>query len=374
VVRRGTEAGLSLKILLVSDAPSELQRALGALEGAEVTTEPSTDVAATTGAEKYDLIVFEKAAPPADALAKLTAPLLFVAPPTSGPFKTAGTMAQPVVSNIRTQDPLLAGVDLAGVTFGETPVYVLDGTQAEVVGAADGPLVFRGEVGQQQAIVLGFDLAASNLPRRVAFPILIANAVKELAPDPLPASVPLGDPLLYRPRVDAASVRVAPPGGEPVVLPLAVETGKDAAERQGGAVATRDVADTAPATSRLREVAFADTGRPGVYAVSELDAAGKALGGGRFVVNAGHPRESDLRPNADLANVLAMAHRVDDGGVDRSNLIDFWPLLTILGLVLLSLEWLVALLPRRGTISFRSSARRRVDTTISQRFAGIGRR
>ena len=374
VVRRGAEAGLGLKILLVSDAPSELQRALGALDGAEVTTEPSTNSGAATGGATYDLIVFEKSAPPAEALAKLAAPLLFVDPPASGPFKTAGVMTQPSVSNIRTQDPLLAGVDLAGVTFGETPVYALDGTQTEVVGAADGPLVFRGEVGQQQAIVLGFDLAASNLPRRVAFPILIANAVKELAPDPLPASVPLGDPLLYRPRVDAASVRVAPPGGEPVDLPLAVAAGAEAADRQGGAVATRDATDSAVAAGRLREVAFADTGRPGVYAVSELDAAGKALGGGRFVVNAGHPRESDLRPNADLAGVLATARRAPDGGVDRSSLIDFWPLLILLGLALLGLEWLVALMPRRGTIGSRASATRGLVAAGGQRITGTGRR
>jgi hypothetical protein len=234
----------------------------------------------------------------------------------------------------------LTGVDLAGVTFVETPTYVLDGTQTEIVGAAEGPLIFRTQLNGQTAIVMAFDLATSNLPRRVAFPILIQNVVTELAPSPLPPAVPLGDPLVYRPRAEAMAVRVAPPGGEAIDFPLAVET-DEAATSSGG-----------PASSeRLREVAFADTGRPGIYAVTELDAEGGELGGGRFVVNAGHPRESDLRANPDLPAALA-TEQMADASSEGTTLADLWPLLILAALALLAIEWLVALIPRR-VMSFR---------------------
>ena len=375
VLRPQDTGDLALKVLLLSDAPAHLQRALQALSGAQVTTEQSANLAAALDAGPYDLIVFEKSLPPPEALPELAAPLLFVNPPPGGPFVTEGSMLEPKVARLRAQDPLLAGLDLAGATFGETPIYVLDGTQTEVVGAADGPLVFRGRVGERPAVVLAFDLGASNLPQRVAFPILIANAVEELAPSPLPSSVPLGDPLVYRPRVDAVTVRVAPPEGEPVELPLAVAAGDEAdavargeAEESSGATGSDA---PAPAPERLREVAFADTGRPGVYAVSELDAAGGELGGGRFVVNAGHARESDLRPNPDLAGILATA-RAATSGIDaaRASLADLWPLLVAVGLVLLALEWLVALAPWRQTRRGGS----RTAPTLSPSPSAAGRR
>ena len=334
LLRQDEEGGLALRVLVVSDASSALLRLLQVLPGAEITTQGS-DVPLPV-AEAYDLLVLEGVTPPPGPL---PAPALVVHPPEGGPFATRGAMPAPTVSRLRAQDPLLAGVDLAGVTFGDTPIYALDGTQTEVVGAPDGPLVFRAALGGQPAIVFAFDVAASNLPRRVAFPILMQNAVAQLAPSPLPPALPLGDPLVYRPRADAATVRVAPPGGEPVELPLGIAAVPDPAPTAGAGAASGEL-------ERLREVAYADTGRPGVYAVTELDAAGEELGGGRFVVNAGHPRESNLRANPTLAGTLAGARAAGDSGA-AAGMADLWPLLVAVALALLAVEWLVALIPRR---------------------------
>jgi hypothetical protein len=249
-------------------------------------------------------------------------------------------MSAPTVTRLLAQDPLLSDVDLGGATFGETPVYVLDSSGVEIAGANEGPLIFRATLAGQPTLVFAFDVAQSNLPLRVAFPILIANAVKELAPSPLPSSVPLGDPLVYRPRASAASVRVAPPHGEPVDLLLAVTADRG------------DAGESAPAgespEEQLREVSFADTGQAGVYAVTEIDASGELLGSGSFVVNAGHPSESDLRANPALPATLAAAQAASESGSSRTNLTDFWPLLATVALALLMLEWIVAMLPRRA--------------------------
>ena len=337
LVLQGAGAGnLGLDILLVSDAPAALQRALSSLPGAQVTSVPTDGFASAIAGHAYDLFVFDRTAPP-DAAAQPGAPMLFVDPPAGGPFATNGVMTDPTVDVLRAQDPLLQGVDLSGATFGAAPIYQLDQGQDEVVGASQGPLVFRARVAAQPAIVLAFDLTQSNLPQRVAFPILIANAVGELAPNPLPPSVPLGDPLAYRPRAGAATVRITPPGGKPVDLPVAAPTASNSTGVDAGASAD---------AAALRDVVFSDTGAPGTYSVQELDAAGRPRGGGAFTVNAGHPRESDLRPNPDLAATLARANTMGDAGA-RASLAEWWPLLALLGLGLLGIEWIVALSRRR---------------------------
>lgn len=356
-------AALSLRVLLVSDAPAALQRALQALPGAEVRTELSGAFAEALAGERYDLIVFEKAAPAAEAVAGFGTPLLFVNPPPNGPFPAQGAMVAPTVSRLRAQDPLLAGVDLAGATFGETPVYTLGAGQEEIVGAAEGPLVFRAEVGGQPAITFAFDLGGSNLPRRVVFPILVTNAVRELAPSPLPSAVPLGDPLRYRPGAGTSVVRVTSPDGTAVDLALsagAVDDDAAPTSAAGGETESATLAqpDAQPDARRTPEISYADTGRAGVYEVQELDAAGTELGSGRFVVNAGHPRESDLRPTIDLADTLAQGRATGPAGGGRAELTDFWPLLAALAFALLTIEWLVTLF-RRGLRRQVAGVRRR---------------
>lgn len=321
------ESNLALSILLVSDLPSPLQRALEVLPGAQVTTETSDGVAAGISGD-YDLVVFERAVPPATLPG---AALLFVQPPPNAPFPASGEMTVPEVANVAADDPLLRGVDLGGLTFGPTTTYTLTDGQAPVVSAADGPLIFRATPQGRQAVVIAFDVAQSNIRQRVAFPILIANVAAELVPSPLPSSVPLGDPLVYRPSAGAASVEITTPDGETATL---------AVPRQGDA----------PDEQTVEQVAYADTGRPGSYQVTERGAAGEEVASGRFVVNAGHPVESDLRQRDDLANILAGARStaVDEAG---TGLTDLWPVLVLAALVVLLLEWLLAVRSRRRPVA-----------------------
>lgn len=318
------------RILLVSDLPGALARALMAIENVQLVVEPSDNLAAITAGE-YDLVVFDRAAPPTEALADLDSPSLWIGPPVGGPFESSDDVAEPTVTRVRAGDALLDGVDLAGATFGPTPVFTLAAGAEEVVGAADGPLLFRGEVNGQPAIVLTADPEASNLPKRVAFPVLIANMVAELAPDGIPAAVPLGEPLVYEPRATTSAVEIVSPAGDPVVLSVAAST---------------------PGSRAGREVVYTDTGAAGAYRVTESDASGNALGSTRFVVNAGHERESDLRANPDLAASLATASGVDLN-VPRLERVDLWPLLALFALLVIAAEWVAVLWPRRRGVTQR---------------------
>lgn len=316
------ESNLALNILLVSDMPSPVQRALEVLPGAQVTTETSDRVAAGISGD-YDLVVFERTVPPTSLP---DAAILFVQPPPGAPFPASGEMTVPAVVNVAADDPLLRGVDLGGLSFGPTPAYDLGAGEVPIVSAADGPLVFRATPQGRQAVVIAFDIAQSNIRQRVAFPILAANIAAELVPSPLPPSIPLGEPLVYRPSPGASAVEILPPAGEAATLAVA--------DGDGEAV--------------NRQIAFSDTGSPGSYGVIERDSDGVELASGRFVVNAGHPVESDLRAADGLADVLAQASSGEDDG-PGVGLTDLWPVLVVAALAVLLLEWFVAVWPRRRT-------------------------
>ena len=326
-------ATIAPRILLVSDLPGALARALIAIEDVQVAIEPGDNLAAIA-AGGYDLIVFDRSAPPSETLAKIDTPSLWIGPPVGGPFETAEGISDPRVTRVRAGDSLLTGVDLSGATFGPTPVFTLGAGDEEIIGSTEGPLLYRTEVNNQPAVILAVDPETSNLPKRVAFPVLIANMVEALAPDGVPAAIPLGEPLVYEPRASTTAVEIIPPSGEPAVLPVFVPPIGDG--------------DGASIGSVPRDVVYTDTGAAGAYTVSETDAAGIDLGSTRFIVNAGHPRESDLRVNARLAPALAGASGT---GVNapRQERYDLWPLLSLLALLVIGAEWLTALRPaRRG--------------------------
>jgi hypothetical protein len=282
------------------------------------------------------LVVFDRTAPSTESLTKIDTASLWVAPPVGGPLATAEGIADPQVTRVRAGDPLLAGVDFSGATFGPTPIFTLSAGDEEIVGSPDGPLLFRTEVNDQPAVVLTVDPETSNLPKRVAFPVLIANMVEALAPDGIPAAIPLGEPLVYEPRASTASVEIVPPSGEPALLPVfSVETEDE---------------EALPTNPVSRDIVYTDTGAAGVYTVTETDAAEIDLGTTHFVVNAGHPRESDLRMDPNLTSALASA---SGSGVTapREERVDLWPLLALLALLVIAVEWITALRPsvRRAT-------------------------
>ena len=178
-----------------------------------MTLESGESPAAQRVDPSYDLVVYEKTAPPNDVLPN--AALLFVHPSVDTQyFPTSAVLPEPTAIRIQVNEPIMKDVDLAGVTFGETPAYTLGvGTWTELAGAEGGPLIAQGELEGRKAVLLAFDVAESNIWRRIAFPVLIDNIARELVPSPLPASVPLGDPLVYRPSATVATVQVTAPGG-----------------------------------------------------------------------------------------------------------------------------------------------------------------
>ncbi|MDQ3703261.1 MAG: BatA and WFA domain-containing protein, partial [Chloroflexota bacterium] len=215
------------KVLLVGGRTEQLERALRAVPGVELTKTDPQQYSARGG---YDVYVFEGWYPPAPPPGHW----LLIDPPTQGsPVDVTGTLGRRTDGGRETNDaqiarvlpsPLLQGVDLTGVGVQEAKKVRLPDWAEEVVAAREAPLIFMGYPRPYRATVFAFDLRASNLFGRVGFPILVANTVNWLTGEGTTAAaggaapfaagdVPFipGDALLIQPLPRATRVQIETP-------------------------------------------------------------------------------------------------------------------------------------------------------------------
>jgi len=310
-----------LRMLLVSDAPGALLRALSALPGSQVQTLSLNQYLASTSLPAIDMIIFEGAAP-GGSLPSVPA---LVVNPGPGANANAGMMPAPVPTRLLAQDPVLTGVDLAGVTFGQVPIVSLGPDDVEIAGADGGPLIYRTHLANgEQADVLMFDIEASNLPVRVAFPILVSNLVSDLVAQQIPASLSVGDPITISPHAGAKTLEITDPSGTAHTMTIE-------ADRSTGVTPVQS---------------YEDTGMSGPYWLRELDTNGSPITMATIMVNAGHPQESNLAPNPLLKDALASSAIETDQSRLR-NQFELWPLVVAAVLGLLLIEWLLTLRQER---------------------------
>ncbi|GIV97337.1 MAG: VWA domain-containing protein [Herpetosiphonaceae bacterium] len=290
----------SLNVLLVSSTPDPLRRALEALPGVRLSVVDPARYDAGVG-QAADLTIFNGFLPeqwPAGAV-------LIVYPPPDNPLlEVEGRYRPDHNDTLEGQGPVLEGLSLDGVDFGEVR-QVMPPTWAETqLAIGDVPLILRGSDGVRQIAVWTFDPSVGNLATRLAFPLLVSRTVRDLAPDALPAALPSGAALAWRPDSRADEIRLVGPDGVQANI------------------------DVAPALQSLDH--------PGFYRVEERD-DGRLLYASSIGVNAGSALESDLRPRS--IPLLSHAVEAPDDTV-RQRAIDLWPWLALGAIVVLFLEWM----------------------------------
>lgn len=261
------------RVVLVTDETTPLERALRAQRGLELRTIASNNYQPDLEA---DLVVLHKFLP--ETLP--SAPVLLVAPPSgSGVLTVEGTVpAQPVD---RIADERFAAIDFKPVSFDSIIEITPPAWASAAVSSGSLPLVLTGQLNQQPVAIWAFDPASSNLPNRLAFPLLTAATTRVLLPQPNDR-LPLGT---------SAPFALRDPNGE-----------------------------TVAAGTRLTE--------PGIYEAQ--------TGVGALAVNALDSDEAALqqRPQPTIATV-ARAVAADDTPVGR----ELWQPLVIAGLIVLAVEW-----------------------------------
>jgi hypothetical protein len=306
---RSDTAGL--RVLLVTEGNLFLQRALGSLPWLEVTQLVPGQALPD---EAYDLIVH-------DGVITGTLPPgnLWVLGAAGMP---TGAFTETKVVRTAAADPILRYVDLDEVQIRWAWRTDLPPGARVLVEARGGPLLTVAERPEGRLAVLSFDLHQSDLPLRVAFPILTANLVNWLLPRTgvgEAATVQPGGPVPIQPAPEADEIRVT--GPDERVHPLAI-------------------GDVVPV--------FAATDRVGIYRVDQVDGAGDLLRSDFLAVNLFDPAESDVAPR-DVVRVgqAEVTGQVEEAEGQR----EVWPWLAGLGLVVVTAEWWVY---HRGTGQLRS--------------------
>jgi len=293
------------RALLVTEGNLFLAQVLGALPNVEAFRQQPGDLPAN---ESFDLVVLDGWLPP--QLPETN--LLVVNPPNSTDLFVTGETFDNTRLLKQTDDPILSFVEFKDVAIREAVAVQTTGWARTLVEAEGGPLLLAGTVGGRRVAIITFDLHASDLPLKIAFPILISNLMQWFAPSQpfdAPDGVEPASALTIRPQATTSAYRITLPDGT---------------------VQTFPVGETA--------LAFASTTQLGVYRVELLDEEA-VQNASTFAVNLFAAEESDIRPRETIT--IGQKAVGGPGQIDQFGQRELWSFLAIAALVVLILEWWV---------------------------------
>lgn len=296
-----------VQVLFLSPGNVFLERALGLL--------PNVEVWETGSVEAATLPSFEPSVTVLDGLLPENLPagnLLVVNPPRSTElFTVSGVFTGTQIVRVESDDPLLRYVDLRDVDVARARLVTPPPWMRVLVQAEGGPLLLAGESEDRRVVMLTFDLHASDLPLKIAFPILTSNLVSWLAPAgalEVPATLRPGDPITLRPDVSATQIVVQSPSGQRWTYPATGEP-----------------------------IPFAETGEPGIYTVHQSSAS-SAESADHFAVNLFSETESDIAPRETITIGAQQITVPKDGTPGRQ---EWWRWLAFAAVAVLLVEWWV---------------------------------
>ena len=178
-------APAKLRVVLVSPGNLFLEKALRTDPQVVLETRAPGDYAG--GMLDADVVVLDGTAPPKIGPGRF---VLVHALPGDVPIQALGQLEEPTVLDWDRAHPVMRFVDLSKVSI-ESALRVrplaAGRTLLEAVG---GPLIYLLEEPQRKVVFVGFDLFKTDLPLRVAFPLILANSLRWLHPVALEGADP----------------------------------------------------------------------------------------------------------------------------------------------------------------------------------------
>lgn len=246
-------------VLLVSPGNLFLEKALRT--DPDVALEVRTPDKYQGGMGNADVVVLDSATPQAVGPGRF----IFVnTVPPDVPVDLLGTTETPGVVDWDRSHPVMRHVELSRIALQSAMRLRPLAPGRALVDSLSGPLVFALDEPGRKALVMGFDLFKADLPLRVAFPLMMSNALRWLHPGGL----------------EHQSLQAA--AGEPLSIPVphgvdAVDVNTPSGKRLPGRLANG-------------VASFADTGEIGVYTV------GTGKGDVQVAVNLANAEESSIAP------------------------------------------------------------------------------
>lgn len=267
----------------------------------------------------YDLIIYDRCVPKAPPQANTL--FLGVAPPFEG-WPPAESQGSPEIIDVDRVHPLTQLVDMSNVIATQTSVIRKPKGGLELIEADVGPIYTIAPRQSFEDAAFGFSLwgkdakgeegPITNWPKRKSFPVFVMNAVKYLGGTGGHSgltSVRAGNTYAIRTILPVDTVSVTLPDKRAVEV-----------RRENQAV-----------------INFSQTDQTGVYEVRE--GSGAKLGQ-QFAVNMFDPRESDLKPAADLR----IGHdevQAESKSANQAARKELWKWILILGLAIVLFEWYI---------------------------------
>lgn len=209
-----------VRVLLVGDADSTsiyyLKRALGLEPRVELSAVAPADYLANND---FDLTIFSGFAP--DALPAGSLLFFDALPPIPG-IRSSGTIENPPVLSTDNDHPAMRFLNPSNVRVVSAHRLEVPSGSRTLISTRGGPLIADVSRGGQQILVVAFDLAKSDWPLRLSFPLFIQNVVSWAPRASLGGglSVPTGKPLTLMPSPQAEHAVVTLPDGTTTQTPL----------------------------------------------------------------------------------------------------------------------------------------------------------
>jgi hypothetical protein len=132
------------------------------------------------------------------------------------PVVRNGVVEFPEVIDWDDEHPLMANVNMSGLAIEQAEQLEASEMLHPVVEAAQTGLIYTYEQANLRAVLLGFDITRSDLPLKVAFPVMMSNIINWLNPRKLSFSAlqaRSGEPFAIDVERDTTEISVRTPGG-----------------------------------------------------------------------------------------------------------------------------------------------------------------
>ncbi len=222
-------------------------------------------------ARKFDAVVLDGFVPPKPP----DTHTLYVDPRgEGGPFPIRGQVDQPIITETAAGHPLLRWVTFKDLNVSRASSFQLGPGDVAVASSFRQPIIAARESGGRKVVALGFDVRKSDLPLRVAFPVLLVNALDWFAgaDTGVVASYTLGQAWRLPAPAGVAEISVRAPDGKLGAAP--VHDGRATYFGEQAGYYELSSPGTAP---RLVAANLANAAESRIKPASELSAFGKPL-------------------------------------------------------------------------------------------------
>ncbi len=165
-----------IPVLLVTEENPFLEKALSVDENLNLSvTTPEDYDADTTG---YHVVIFDRFCPPTLGDGNY----MIIHPPKSSPaptgWKIGDSLETPIITDWERTHPILRHVHLENVQIG-VAYHVTPPATAEVLARSfEDPVLFVNVTRNRKIVFAAIDILQSDLPLRIAFPVIIANTIQ----------------------------------------------------------------------------------------------------------------------------------------------------------------------------------------------------